>query len=163
MTFRCGECNRDFSSQQSLDDHNKSKHFSKMNDKASPFNFFKNKYVWIIIGIVGLFFVLLSTPIINFSSGKYEDFAKCVSDSGAKMYGTYWCSHCASQKKSFGNSFSKINYVECSEPNNSGQTKACKDAGIQSYPTWEFGDGTREEGVLSLEKISQITGCSLSK
>ena len=163
MIFRCGECNRDFSSQQSLDDHNKSKHFSKINDKASSFNFFKNKYVWITIGIVVLFFVLLSTPVIDISAGKYDDFARCVSDSGAKMYGAYWCTHCISQKKLFGSSFSKINYIECSLPNNAGQTEACKSAGIESYPTWEFEDGSREQGEISLNKLSQTTGCSLPK
>lgn len=161
--FKCIGCNKEFSSQQSLNDHNKSKHFREMNNKLGSSNFFKNKYFLITIGIVIFFLVLLSTPMIDISAGKYNEFAECVSNSGAKMYGAYWCSHCAQQKKSFGNSFSKVNYVECSLPNNAGQTQVCESAGIQSYPTWEFGDGTREEGILSLEKISQITGCSLTK
>jgi hypothetical protein len=118
---------------------------------------FKNKYFLITLAIIIIFIVLLSTPVIDFSPGKYDDFAECISNSGAKMYGAYWCTHCISQKKLFGGSFSKINYVECSLPNNAGQTKVCIDAGIESYPTWEFGDGTREQSELSLSKLSQIT------
>ena len=159
--FKCTECNKDFSSQQSLDDHNKSKHFSRVNNKKGS-NFFKNKYLWIIIGIAVLFFVLLSTPAIDISPGKYDGFAECLSGKGFKMYGAYWCSHCADQKKLFGNSFDKINYVECSLPNNAGQIEACKSAGINSYPTWEFGDGTKQEGLISLNKLSEISRCILS-
>lgn len=158
--FKCIECNREFSSQQSLDDHNKSKHFIKLNDKKGS-SFFKNKYLWITIGIIVLFFVLLSTPAIDISPGKYDSFAECLSGKGFKMYGAYWCSHCADQKKLFGNSFSKINYVECSLPNNAGQTEDCKNSGINSYPTWEFGDGTKQEGLISLNKLSEISGCVL--
>lgn len=158
--FKCIECNKEFSSQQSLEDHNKSKHFIRVNNKKSS-SFFKNKYLWITLGIIILFLVLLSTPTIDISPGKYDGFAECLSEKGFKMYGAYWCSHCADQKKLFGNSFSKINYVECSLPNNAGQTEDCKNAGINSYPTWEFGDGTKQDGVISLNKLSEISGCIL--
>mgnify|MGYP002031682199 CR=1 FL=1 len=92
---------------------------------------------------------------------KYDDFAQCVTDSGAKMYGAYWCSHCNQQKESLGDSFYKINYVECSLPNNGGQTKICKDEGVESYPTWEFGDEIRMSGFVPLEKLAERTGCEL--
>ena len=85
-----------------------------------------------------------------------DEFAKCVSEKGAVMYGTYWCSHCTDQKKMFGQSFQYINYVECSS-----EIKKCTDDEIEATPTWIFGDGTRNVGKISLEKISEITGCAL--
>lgn len=89
----------------------------------------------------------------------YDDFAKCLTDSGVKMYGAYWCSHCQNQKKMFGNSWEYINYVECSLPNRVGQTEECRETGIKGYPTWEFQDGKRIEGKLSFEQLSQYSNC----
>src|SRR5262249_12706256 len=60
-----------------------------------------------------------------------------LSQSGAKMYGAYWCPHCLQQKSYFGASASRLPYIECT-PNGQGgpQSAECKAAGIQSYPTW---------------------------
>ena len=81
--------------------------------------------------------------------------ATWLTDSGAKMYGAYWCPHCADQKEIFGNAFDEVEYIECSLPNRGGQTSACKEAGIKAYPTWEFADGTRVEAVLSLQELKE--------
>lgn len=93
--------------------------------------------------------------------GKYDEFATCVKDSGAKFYGAFWCPHCAAQKKAFEGSQKKLPYIECSTPDAKGQVQACNDAGIQSYPTWEFADGRRIEGEMSLEDIAAKTMCTL--
>ncbi|MBI2675280.1 MAG: hypothetical protein HYX24_02385 [Candidatus Aenigmarchaeota archaeon] len=92
--------------------------------------------------------------------GKYDSFAKCLTDSGAKMYGAFWCPHCEEQKKMFSTSWSKVNYIECSNADRT-QTEVCKQARITGYPTWEFRDGKRAEGLLTFEKLSQMSGCSL--
>ena len=108
----------------------------------------------LIVGTV-LYIFLWSGP------GKYDSFATCIKESGTKMYGTYWCPHCKSQKKLFGKSFQFIPYIECSLPNAAGQTEACKIAGIQSYPTWEFAEGKRVEGALTLNQLSSYTNCTI--
>lgn len=95
------------------------------------------------------------------NSGEFDTFAGCLTEKGAKFYGAFWCSHCATQKKMFGKSFEKINYVECSSPDGKDQTTACKEAGIKGYPTWEFVDGSRVEGEVTPEVLSQKTGCQL--
>ncbi|MEK6947280.1 MAG: hypothetical protein AABX32_06760 [Nanoarchaeota archaeon] len=95
-------------------------------------------------------------------SSQYDNFAKCLTDNGAKMYGAYWCSHCNNQKEMFGGSVQYIDYTECSLPDNSGQTQVCLNANIQAYPTWEFKDGSRMQGELTLAQLSQKSGCSLS-
>lgn len=97
------------------------------------------------------------------SDSKYDNFAKCLADNGVKMYGAYWCPHCASQKQMFGDSFEFVNYIECSLPNRAGQTQECKDAKINAYPTWEFKDGKRIEGELTLGQLSQYSGCKLEE
>jgi len=76
------------------------------------------------------------------------------------MYGAYWCPHCANQKDLFGNSFQYVDYIECSLPSRA-QTEFCNNAGIENYPTWEFQDGERTEGVMSLESLAARSGCEL--
>lgn len=92
---------------------------------------------------------------------KLDRFASCLTEKGAKMYGAFWCSHCKAQKEEFGSSWEKIIYIECSLPSGQGQTEICTQAGIEGYPTWEFADGTRKSGELSLEYLASKTGCSL--
>ncbi|MFQ5532193.1 MAG: hypothetical protein ACE5ES_06265, partial [Candidatus Nanoarchaeia archaeon] len=69
--------------------------------------------------------------------------------------------HCNAQKATFGNSWDKVNYIECSLPGGSGQTAECTREGIQGYPTWEFQDGSRRSGELSLQTLSDLSGCAL--
>jgi hypothetical protein len=95
------------------------------------------------------------------SSTNYDTFAQCLTDEGATMFGAYWCSHCEEQKKTFGDSFQYIDYVECSLPGGQGQTQVCEQAGIEGYPTWEFADGSRRSGQIPLQDLSQLTGCPI--
>ena len=157
--FRCNECKKDFSGQQGLDDHNRNKHYVTPNVPVSKK--VNKKYVWIFLAIalvvVGVYFF----PGSDVEPGYYDEFANCVTDSGAIFYGAYWCPHCSEQKKAFADSVGLINYVECSLPNNAGQTEVCKEAGIQSYPTWEFGDESRQSGFIPLVNLAEKTGCVL--
>jgi len=91
-----------------------------------------------------------------------DAFAKCLTAKGAKMYGAWWCPHCQDQKQAFDDSWKYVTYVECSGPDYA-PTRACIDAGIGEYPTWDFGNGSRKEGGLSLEELSAITGCGLNR
>ena len=90
-----------------------------------------------------------------------DPFAQCLTKKGAKMYGAWWCPHCAEQKEFFGYAFRYVNYTECSPPGQRTQTEVCKAAGIKSYPTWQFADGTRAEGELHLQALAEKTGCPL--
>lgn len=90
-----------------------------------------------------------------------DGFAKCVNKSGAKMYGAWWCPHCADQKELFGYAFQYVNYVECSAPGQRTENDTCKQAGVKNFPTWQFSDGTHVEGTLHLQALSEKTGCKL--
>jgi len=87
---------------------------------------------------------------------KLDEFAKCISDSGAIMYGAYWCPHCQNQKRQFGTSFQYINYVECTV-----DVQKCTDAKIDGYPTWVFKDGSRQTGELTFQQLAVKTSCTV--
>jgi hypothetical protein len=95
------------------------------------------------------------------SDKKLDGFAKCLTEKKAVMYGALTCSHCADQKELFGESFQYVTYVECMVPETHKETEQCKSVGIKHTPTWIFGDGTRLEGTIQLDKLSQQTGCKL--
>lgn len=97
-----------------------------------------------------------------YKNHKYDSFAKCLATRNAKMYGLYWCPHCVDQKREFGASFHYVPYIECASQDDPHQlTAACKAAGVKLFPSWQFGADPPKEGVLSLEDLSQKTGCSL--
>ena len=95
--------------------------------------------------------------------GKYDEFAQCINDSGAKFYGAFWCPHCEDQKDMFGNSQRLLPYVECSTPDRQNRTQVCIEADIQSYPTWDLKDGTRINGVQTMQKLAEVTECTLTE
>lgn len=114
-------------------------------------------YAVIVICFAGAFF-----GGRYYKNHKYDSFAQCLTSKGTKMYGLYWCPHCADQKEMFGASFRKINYVECAIKDKPGElVPVCKAAGVKLFPSWQFGSESPKEGVLSLEALSDKTGCSL--
>ncbi|HXJ87020.1 MAG TPA: hypothetical protein VMS18_09405 [Candidatus Binatia bacterium] len=97
-----------------------------------------------------------------YKNHKYDSFAKCIASKNVRMYGLYWCPHCADQKREFGASFRYVPYIECaSEADPHELTPTCKAAGVKLFPSWQFGADPPKEGVLSLQDLSQKTGCSL--
>ena len=81
-----------------------------------------------------------------------------LAKSGAKMYGAFWCPHCQQQKEYFGTSVSRLPYIECSpDGQNAPQSSECREAHIESYPTWVI-NGKRIEEVLSLKQLAEDSG-----
>ena len=95
-------------------------------------------------------------------TNRLDAFAQCVGRSGTKMYGLYWCTHCAEQKELFGSSFQYVPYVECGIKGQAhGETAECTAAGVKQFPTWEFPNKERHEGLEPLDILAEKTGCSL--
>ncbi len=123
----------------------------------------KSTYIYI-----GLVILVIGGLVVarNFSDGgasrvtKYDDFAQCLTDKGAKFYGAFWCPHCADQKALFEKS-TKLPYIECSTPDGKGQTEICVNEEIKGYPTWVFADGEKIDHVMQLSELSQKTSCAL--
>ena len=111
--------------------------------------------------IVTVVFLAVAAAYLYFNSVDYSQFGQCLSAKGVKFYGAFWCPHCADQKAILGSALKNVTYVECSTPDGKVKLQVCKDAGVKSYPTWEFEDGTMEIGVFSLEELSAKSGCAL--
>jgi hypothetical protein len=94
-------------------------------------------------------------------TSRLDAFAKCLGVKQAKMYGAFWCEHCAAQKEMFGSSFQYAPYIECGIKGSQGIEPVCTQAGIKRFPTWIFADGTRVEGEHELDFLANATGCSL--
>lgn len=92
---------------------------------------------------------------------KLDQFAKCLTEKKATMYGVSWCPHCADQKEKFGTAFQYVTYVDCAIPGTRKETDQCKALKIVHTPTWIFGDGTRHEGSMELQDLAKQTGCKL--
>lgn len=128
---------------------------SKNSNSAGP----SYKYLYIAIAIVGAALLGWGILALNQQSTKLDSFAVCIKDSGATFYGAFWCPHCQAQKAMFKKSARLLPYVECSEADGKTQTQACIDKKIESYPTWYFRDGSSQTGTLSLEQLTEKTGC----
>lgn len=120
----------------------------------------KNKVIGILIlvALAGLVTFLVRTPG---KPGVYDEFATCLKDKGATFYGAFWCPHCQNQKALFGKSAKLIPYKECSTPDGKSQLPECTEAGIETYPTWIYADGTKQTGEISLEDLAAKTQCVL--
>ncbi|HYC34343.1 MAG TPA: hypothetical protein VEC13_01275 [Candidatus Paceibacterota bacterium] len=124
----------------------------------------KKETKYIIGALIALVLIVVGISFLDKSSigesDKYDSFAMCLSEKGAKFYGAFWCPHCQKQKAMFENS-DKIPYVECSTPDTKGQLQVCTDKGVKSYPTWILADGSVLEGEIPLETLAQKTSCTL--
>ncbi|CAD5958535.1 vitamin K epoxide reductase family protein [Planktothrix agardhii] len=86
------------------------------------------------------------------------ELAEYLTQSGAKMYGAFWCGHCHDQKQLFGQqAVDKMAYIECDKEGKNPQLDLCKAKNIEGYPTWEI-KGKMYTGIQSLEKLSEVSG-----
>ena len=121
-------------------------------------------YIVIAIAIITGVAWLIVTPG---KPSKHDDFAKCINDTGKVIFwGAFWCPHCQAQKALFGKAAQYLPYKECSTPDGRGQLQECQDAGINTYPTWDFTSTTatttdRVTGEMSLEELAERTSCVL--
>ena len=115
--------------------------------------------LWVIgVLVAALLFFFLWRPE---GDNHLDAFAQCLKEKKAVFYGAFWCSHCENQKALFGKSVTFLPYVECSAPDRKSQLSVCVEKGVKNYPTWDFPDGSREVGEVSLKKLAEKTGCEL--
>lgn len=84
------------------------------------------------------------------------DLVTRLKNAQVKMYGAFWCSHCYGQKQAFGkDAMTDFPYVECFPEGWSRGVEmapACKDAGLNGFPTWIIGN-QRLEGEQSFDAL----------
>ena len=111
----------------------------------------KSKYYVIasVIGVIILAVAAYSVYSIN-KPGEYDNFAKCLSEKGAVMYGAMsWCHFTQGQKAMFGKSFKYVNYHEYTDL-----------PGIKTTPTWVI-NGQWHVNVQPFDKLAALTGCKI--
>ncbi|MBD3204441.1 hypothetical protein GF327_09190 [Candidatus Woesearchaeota archaeon] len=116
----------------------------------------KIKKSWLVISgvlilIIAVVFVFSGKP----GPGNYDSFAKCLTEKGAVMYGTDWCSHCNNQKDMFGSSFQYVDFVNCDY-----NSQECQANGVEGYPTWKI-DGENYAGEQALQRLASLSGCEM--
>ena len=79
---------------------------------------------------------------------------------GGRFYGSWTCPACQRQLALFNlTDKNAIPYIECNKPEAyPDQAKICQSAELRVYPTWELRDGSRLEGVQSLETLQRWSG-----
>lgn len=98
-------------------------------------------------------------PISTTSEAAELALAQHLAETGAKMYGAWWCPHCHDQKQLFGLPAAKnIPYIECDAAGQNPQDGLCRSVPeVNSYPTWEI-DGQFYRGTQSLETLATLSG-----
>jgi uncharacterized membrane protein len=105
---------------------------------------------------------------VNAPSGDAEtQLAQHLKDTGATMYGAYWCPHCCEQKQLFGQTAMKnLNYVECAAGGVNAQPNVCgevvaeveKQTGEKfGFPTWNI-NGRFYSGRKTMLELTQLSG-----
>lgn len=152
MEYKCDTCGKNFKTQESLQQHNSMKH-SDNDGKKSKINWRK----YFILGMVGLIiiFSVLSISAYMKKPGEYDDFAKCLTEKGAVVYGNDFCQYTVKQLNFFGKSQKYLNYIRCSE-----NKQLCDEKNIQVTPTWEI-DGEMYKQVQDFEKLAAISKCEI--
>lgn len=108
----------------------------------------RKKYYW--IGGSTLLLLIIITSISFALPGKYDSFAKCLTDNGVIMYGAIdWCKYTQEQAGMFGKSYQYITYKDHTEGPE-----------IKITPTWQI-NGQLYENVQSFERLSALTGCPI--
>lgn len=114
------------------------------------------KHIFYVLVIILVLFIIYGTANLITTPGKYDEFAKCLTEKGVIMYGTDWCPHCRNQKAMFGKSFRYVNYVNCEV-----EKAKCDIAGIRAYPTWII-NGKTYLGTRDLIELANLSGCRIN-
>ncbi|MBI2541823.1 hypothetical protein HYV80_03890 [Candidatus Woesearchaeota archaeon] len=112
----------------------------------------KGKFKYYMIAVAVLILLIVAYSVYSSAKpGPYDNFAKCLTENGAVMYGAMdWCKYTQGQKGMFGKSFKYINYHEYEEL-----------PGIKKTPTWVI-NGKWHENVQPFDKLAALTGCKLN-
>jgi hypothetical protein len=151
MVFKCNICNRDFVSEESLKQHNEIKH--RVEEKKAKINM--RKYIILSLILLIILFSIITVSSYAKKPGKYDEFAKCLTEKGAIIYGNDYCSYTINQLSFFGKSKKYLNYVKCAY-----NERLCNEKEIEITPTWEI-KGEMYLQVQTFERLSALSGCEI--
>jgi cyclophilin family peptidyl-prolyl cis-trans isomerase len=97
---------------------------------------------------------------IELGSANLVGFAQALATSGATFYGAAWGEESTAQKELFEDGGQFLPFVEVTNPDRTPNAVGEAEE-IENYPTWVFADGSRLEGVQSLQTLSERTGVAI--
>ncbi|MBI2523267.1 hypothetical protein HYW19_02680 [Candidatus Woesearchaeota archaeon] len=106
------------------------------------------------VSIVSVLLILAGIGIgVSFANsnkpGPVDDFAKCLTEKGAVVYGAPLCKYTAAQKAMFGNSMRLIDYRDFTQ-----------DPNVEITPTWLI-NGAYYQNVQTFDRLADLTGCKI--
>ncbi len=88
------------------------------------------------------------------------EFAKALQQAGVRFFGADWCPFCTEQKALFQDGAQFLPFIEMSNPDRTRNATAISE-NVTTYPTWEFGNGSRVTGVQTLQQLSTLSGVAI--
>ena len=111
-----------------------------------------------LLAVCGMGAIASCQDVSQLMAPSYESqLAEHLSNTGVKMYGAYWCPHCAIQKQAFGHAVDLVPYVECDARGVNPQVDECNAMGIAAYPTWLI-NGEFHLGSQTLNRLAILSG-----
>lgn len=101
--------------------------------------------VVIILIIIGIFWIKNNNHID-------KKLAQCIANK-SELYIQLGCPACKIQEDMFKDSYIYLNVIDCHY-----QPEKCIDARLTHTPTWII-NGEKYQGVQSIEKLKELTGC----
>ena len=109
----------------------------------------------IVLSSTFMYYVLFVSDMPIGPAENYDQFAKCMTGKGVKIYGANWCNYTREQMELFGISFGYVDFTDCDV-----FKRECMDEGIDLYPTWVIA-GEKYNGTRSMRELSDLSGCPL--
>ena len=151
----CKFCSKEFDSEESMNQHVSAKHSSSKDENSKIDKKKLKKYILLAILIIAVIIFSSTFYIRAQKPGRYDDFAKCLTEKDAIIYGNDFCHFTNNQLNLFGKSEKYLKYVKCVE-----NQELCDSKGVKITPTWEI-NGKTYSGEQSFEKLSELTGCKI--
>jgi len=107
--------------------------------------FFSISSVFIVLIVAGIGYSYIQSN----KPGVLDDFARCLTDKGAVMYGASFCQYSHAQKGMFGSSQKYLDIRDFS-----------KDPNVRTTPTWYI-TGEYYPNVQSFDRLASLTGCKI--
>ena len=97
--------------------------------------------------------------VVTIQSPDLVAFAQALTQSGARFFGADWNQATTDQRELFEDGAQHLDFIELTTPARNSNSIAI--ANNLTGETWEFGNGLRVTGTLSLEEISQHSGIAI--
>lgn len=112
----------------------------------------------ILIGLIATLYIFTNwfSLITGYFTGEsqQESLIACLNEQGAEFYYSVYCANCEKQANEFGNSFDKIQKVDCGK-----EMQNCQN--LREIPAWYIPNSKDKihYGFLAFNELKELSGC----